>query len=104
MTTSGESQRPDSGATTIAAGTAVDYGWALPRREMFVTNAGESGCKLLVKFNAGLPASLTNWDAEVNPGDLCPGPETVHVASVSIYNAGATAVAMGTDFVVGGWA
>ena len=104
MTTRGESQRPDNGAASIVASTAVSYEWNQPRREMFVTNISTSGCKLLVKFNASHPASPTNWDVEVLPGDLCPGPETMHVASVSIYNAGASAMVLGTGFVAAGWA
>jgi len=71
-----------------------------------VQNHADSGADLYVLFNAdgtasATQASITNWDAHLEPGDSVVVKEGVVTKYVDVYST--AAVTYGTDFVVKGW-
>lgn len=90
--------RAASGAGTIAAGSAQTYTLDAPNVTL-LENYSDSPAVLSVRFNASAPASLTNCDKRLEPGEAFVFP--LPVASLSIH-ADAQAV-YNTHFSVKGW-
>ena len=100
LSLSGEPVAATAGAGTITTDGGKLYSWTGTRDRSYVQNASTSPAILLVKIN-GTACGPTNWDVELQPGQILVPHQDLPVTQYQLYATGA--VVYGTDFVVKGW-